>query len=512
MTRCYAYTRVSTVKQGERGISLQEQRAAIERYAGRNGIEIIEWFEERLTAAKKGRPLFTKMLKNLRQRKAGGVVIHKIDRSARNLRDWAELGELIDAGVAVHFANESVDLFSRGGRLSADIQAVVASDYVRNLREETLKGIYGRLKQGLYPFGAPLGYLNAGGGNLKTPDPVRGPLVSQAFELYATGRYTLETLIEELHRRGLRNRRGGSLTRSSLSGLLNNPFYTGLIRIGTTGNTFEGKHAPLIQMALFKQVQARLARRTRVGKWTHDFVFRGLFTCSLCGRMLTGERQKGHTYYRCHTSDCPTRGFREEVLEDAVLQTWPPIAITDAEKRRLAAHLDFIDSRHGENESERMNQLRMQHGAIKSRIERLVDALVDGHLDKPTFEVRKTGLLEEQRLLEDALRSDKPSSAPAKAVVLEAFELASMAQQSYALGNLAARREMVIRLCSNRTVTGKQIVVEPHPALRVLASRHVVQGGGPNRYVVRTSMKDAWKMMMWAKRWSQRQKSKTSEE
>ncbi len=509
MTQCYAYTRVSTVRQGERGVSLQEQRSAIENYAQRHDIDIIEWFEECLTAAKKGRPLFTRMLKSLRQRKAEGVVIHKIDRSARNLRDWAELGELIDVGVAVHFANESVDLFSRGGRLSADIQAVVASDYVRNLREETLKGIYGRLKQGLYPFGAPLGYLDAGGGKIKTPDPVRGPLVSQAFELYASGRYTLDTLIEVLHRRGLRNRRGGLLTKSSMSDLLNNPFYTGLIRIGTTGKTFEGKHTPLIQMVLFKQVQARLARRTRVAKWMHDFVFRGLFTCSLCGRMLTGERQKGHAYYRCHTSGCPTRGFREEVLEDALLKAWPPIAVTAGEKSRLAAHLDFIESRDGENESERLNQLRVQLGAVKSRIERLVDALVDGHLDTPTFEVRKTGLLEEQRLLEDALRGDKPTSAPARAVVLEAFELASVAQQSYALGNVAARREMVIRLCSNRTVAGQKIVVEPHPVLRVIANRRVVQGGGPNRYVVRTSMKDAWKMMMWAKRWSKRQNRNT---
>jgi len=34
--------------------------------------------------------------------------MHKIDRSARNLRDWSDLGELIDRGIAVHFAHESV--------------------------------------------------------------------------------------------------------------------------------------------------------------------------------------------------------------------------------------------------------------------------------------------------------------------------------------------------------------------------------------------------------------------
>ena len=47
-------------------------------------VEIIQWFEERKTAAKTGRPEFTRMLKLLRARKAQGVVIHKIDRSTRN--------------------------------------------------------------------------------------------------------------------------------------------------------------------------------------------------------------------------------------------------------------------------------------------------------------------------------------------------------------------------------------------------------------------------------------------
>src|ERR1700687_4437633 len=156
MRKFFGYVRVSTAKQGE-GASLAAQRDAISRLAERSQLEVTEWFEELETAAKRGRPLFDRMLKSLRQGKAEGVIIHKIDRSARNLKDWADLGELIDHGVEVHFANESLDLQSRGGRLSADIQAVVAADYIRNLREEAKKGIYGRLKQGFYPGRAPIG-------------------------------------------------------------------------------------------------------------------------------------------------------------------------------------------------------------------------------------------------------------------------------------------------------------------------------------------------------------------
>ncbi|WP_350163454.1 recombinase family protein, partial [Parvibaculum sp.] len=53
MKKYVAYIRVSTQKQGQTGVSLQEQRAAIERYAEINRLQIETWYEERETAAKR---------------------------------------------------------------------------------------------------------------------------------------------------------------------------------------------------------------------------------------------------------------------------------------------------------------------------------------------------------------------------------------------------------------------------------------------------------------------------
>ena len=176
---CFAYTRVSTVKQGD-GVSLEAQREAITVFAEKHGLSVTRWYEEKETAAKRGRPVFDDLVKSLQRGEAAGLIVHKIDRSARNFSDWARVGELVDSGIDVHFAHESLDLRSRGGRLTADIQAVIAADYVRNLREECLKGVEGRLKQGIFPFAAPIGYLNKGGGKPKTPDPKRAPYVRRA--------------------------------------------------------------------------------------------------------------------------------------------------------------------------------------------------------------------------------------------------------------------------------------------------------------------------------------------
>lgn len=470
MRRCYGYIRVSTARQGEHGVSLQEQRAAIERYAHRTDIQIVEWFEERITAAKQGRPLFSRMLKLLRSNAADGVVIHKIDRSARNLRDWADLGNLIDLGVNVHFANESVDLRSRGGRLSADIQAVVAADYVRNLREETQKGITGRLRQGLYPFAAPIGYTDNGPGKVKTIDPFRGPLMREAFRLYTTGAYSLESLAAELNRRGLRSNRDKPIIRKQLSVALNNPFYTGLMRIRRTGETYDGKHEPLIPPSLFRAVQAVLSGRVRSTAWREEFLLRGLFRCSLCQRLLTGERQKGVVYYRCHTRTCPTKCFREDILEKALLESWPPIARTDEEKDRIGALLDALVAGEKDTEASRRAEIEMKLGAARARLDRLTDALIDGNLDKESFDIRKASLLEEQGLLREALEGvTQPSEDKTRR---ELFELAFSAQQSYEMADPSEKREMVIRLSSNRSVDGKDVVIEPHPALHALENRH----------------------------------------
>ena len=306
---------------------------------------VSRWFEERETAAKKGRPIWNEMLKLLRKGTAQGVVIHKIDRSARNLKDWADLGDCIDEGIEVHFANEGLDLNSRGGRLSADIQAVVAADYIRNLREEAKKGIYGRLKQGFYPARAPIGYQDNGAAKPKTIDPVKGLFVRRAFELYATTKFSIPTLQDELFRMGLRNHAGGKVTRAGVSVMLNNPFYIGLIRIKRTKQMFQGNQEPLISKHLFDRVHDILEGRFNTRTKVHEFPFRRLIKCTGCGYSLIGELKKGRVYYRCHTKDCPTTSIREDAIESVVTTELAKLAFNVEERAYLTTRIAELKER-----------------------------------------------------------------------------------------------------------------------------------------------------------------------
>ena len=478
MKPCFGYIRVSTQKQGE-GVSLEAQKDAITRFASRNDLTITKGFEEKQTAAKGGRPIFNTMLRQLRRGVAEGVIIHKIDRAARNPRDWAMFSELPDAGVDVFVATESLDFNSRGGRLTADIQAVIAADYIRNLREETIKGLNGRLKQGLYPFRAPIGYLDNGRGQPKTPDPKKAPLIREMFDLYGSGQYSLRTLQTEINRRGLRNLNGQPLTLHGVETVINNTFYTGLITIARTGAAYDGVHEPLVPAKLFRRVQNIKAGRSGPKITRHNHLFQGLFRCGYCRGPMTPERQKGRCYYRCQRSGCPTATIREDRLEEVIVYRLHQLQL-DPE---LANRLETTWMNEGVDKSveQKATAMRLKIADEEKRLDRLTDLLLDGTIDTSTYTARqRSGRL---RLAE---LKDQLANFPDADVVAQGrrdyLELMKSLCLLYEMADPPEKREIVENAFSNRAVIGKHVDLEPHDWLERHETAQSVFECDPERY------------------------------
>ena len=485
----YGYIRVSTIRQGLQGVSLQEQKSAIERYAQLNQLTVTRWFEERETAAKQGRPVFSKMLKLLRGKAADGVIIHKIDRSARNLKDWAALGELIDHGIDIHFAHESVDLSARGGRLSADIQAVIATDYIRNLREETIKGIYGRLKQGLYPFRAPLGYLNNGSGQLKTPDPLTAPLVKEAFEIYAEGECSLNQLKNYLTEKGLRHTNGAKITINLLSYMLHNPFYMGIIYIKKSQETFIGNHEPIISKDLFDEVQDVLAGKVKKGPGKHNFLYSRLFKCRACNHSPVAERQKGHVYYRCHSHECKGTSVRQEYIDGAIKDTFADLRFDKSEVQVIDEVLEELKSEKDIERKDALQRLKLQKAALSDRLDKLTDKYVDGDIDRDVFLRRKRTCLNELKDTEDNILNWETNQKLTYQKMLKKLELSKSLYSGFIQGNESEKREMVKMYTSNRLVDVKKVLLVLESPFRELTNVFNVAFGGPCRGANRTKGK-----------------------
>lgn len=489
----FAYTRVSTPRQGEKGVSLSEQKAAIERYARQHGLDITRWFEEQQSASQTGhRPTFTQMLKLLRKGAAQGVIIHKIDRSARNLEDWADVGKLADAGMEVHFANESVDLKTVAGRLSADIQAVVAAHYSRNLREEVKKGFYGRLKQGYYPLRAPIGYLDQGSAKPKIPDPDRAPLVRLAFELYSSGAYSIPQLAREMFRRGLRNRKGGAVSVNGLAKALKNPFYIGLLRIFATGQMYQGNQEPLISASTFETVQSVLAGK-RVDRVGHTiFTYSRLVRCKTCGYSLIAELKKGHVYYRCHNrvfknpQRCPTTSIREESIEEVILNCLSEVELGEQELRLARSSIERVKQELEATRNAATNALRLQLQSTERMTAKLTDLLIEGTVDKDLFENKRRQILFEQARAKEQLAGIEQNKLAGIERIEKAVELARSPSLLFKQVPIPKRREFLKAVLSNLSASGKNVEVTLTPAFALIAERKKHTDGGPYRGTCRT--------------------------
>ena len=384
----------------------------------------------------------------------------------------------------MHFATESLDFRTRGGRLSADIQAVIAADYIRNLREECTKGINGRLKPGLCPWGAPVGYLNNGKGKPKTPDPIKAPLVRELFELYASGSYSLKSIQVEIARRGLRTPAGRPLALSGIAAILSNPFYGGILKVRSGGESHAGVHQPIISPSLFATVQS--VKDGKAGKKIsrHDHLYAGLFRCAHCKTAMIPERQKGHVYYRCHTPDCTTTAVREEAIAERLV---PVLASATLSPEQCSTAARKFAAWFGPKRDEQIRAtLGMQLAQVEQRLSRLTDGYVDRFIDQETFVTKKEALLFERGQLKSQVA--KLSESRSEADNLEKFlELLKRLAQLYETSDRAEKRQIVELTTSNRAVSGKTVSLEPQDWLLTLQNVTAVHCGAPTRVTSRMS-------------------------
>lgn len=457
MKSCYGYVRVSTVKQGD-GVSLDAQKDAILEYARRKQLTITQWWEERETAAKQGRPVFNQMVAQLKRGSAKGLIIHRIDRSARNYHDWAIISDLADSGIEFHIATESFDFGTYGGRMAADFMAVVAANYVRNLKLEIRKGQQGQLKIGLLPWAAPVGYQNNGAAKPKTPDPAAAPLVRRAFELYASGSHSIRSLVIEMAKMGLTSHGGKPLNKASIEKMLGNPFYCGIIRVRRSGQTFRGAHEPIITATLFQRVQDIKSGKTVKKLTRHNHLYRGLFQCLHCGHSLIGEIQKARVYYRCQTKGCPTKTVREDRIDRAISELLKVLLLTPDDlalaRDRLPALLV------PDNDGQEVRAFQLRRDQATARLDRLTDMLLDGLIDNAAYQAKQQALLIEQQRLSDELEVASANSV-SEQTLRKFLELATNLAQLYQSADKAEKRCIVEWATSNRLASAKSVYFEP---------------------------------------------------
>ena len=482
MKNVYGYIRVSTKKQGD-GVSLEVQKDVITNFAKTKNLNITKWFVEKKSASKGFRPEFSRMMADLYDKQADGFIAHKIDRMMRNRDDWASLNHLIDKDYEIHSASESINFKEPSGRFVADVQAAQATNYSFNLSREAKKGLYGRLKQGIFPFRAPLGYLDRGGGKIKAIDRLRAPLIQRAFQLYAQKGLSIRELIETMHKLGLRNWNGNKVAKNSMIKILKNPFYIGIMTV--KGESYQGKHKPIIDISVYNKVQEIMSGKANARVAKHDFIFRRMLNCE-CGYKLVGERQKGHVYYRCHTKSCETKSMRESKVSQLIMNFLATINLSDKEKSILFDLVSKNQEQFAIRRKEILKSINLQLGVMKNKLEKITNLLIKDLLSEDQYSIEKQKILSKERELLGQRNKVSSEKSHIYQKMQNFLELANSLEKTYELGSLSEKRELLKIVTSNLQVKAQKLLISTQSPFDILLNRDIKLSCGDTKPTPRT--------------------------
>ena len=399
-----SYLRVSTrdqaYKGGEaEGFSIPAQREANRHKAAALGAIVVKEFVDRGESAKTTqRPELQNMLEYVAENEVDYVIVHKVDRLARNREDDVEINRALgQAGVQLVSTTESIDQ-TPSGMLLHGIMSSIAEFYSRNLANEVIKGMTQKAQGGGTISKAPLGYRNirtsdSEGREVRTVaiDEERAPLIKVAFELYATGQWTVASLADHLADRGLSTVKtprvpSKPINEGKLNKLLVNPYYKGCVTF--RGAVYPGKHEALIDELTWQQVQDILmthasGERTR----DHPHYLKSTVYCRTCESRLVVQISKSKTgvyypYFMCSgrhakRTDCTQKAVLIEEVERRIEEHYVHIAL-DPEFRRQVEMMLVVELKSAKAGAE--NELR-DLARERDKLERQRDKLMQAHYE-----------------------------------------------------------------------------------------------------------------------------------
>ena len=462
------YARVSTKEQTERdgdpeGYSIPAQRDACTRRAQAMGAVIIEEFVDRGESAKTAdRPELQRMLEYIVANPVTYLIVHKIDRLARNRADDVAINVAIQsAGVQLVSVTENIDE-TPSGILLHGIMSSIAEFYSRNLANEVMKGMMQKVKSGGTPTRAPTGYLNVrsvvNGQELRgiEIDPERGPLMRWAFEAYASEKWTVRTLTDELAARGLRSVPGPTtpsmpLATANVQRLLRNPYYMGIVRY--RGLLYQGRHEALVSPEIWQRVQELLAARNIAGEKQreHPHYLKGSVYCGTCGsRLIVSHAKNRHgtvyRYFICvgrqqKRTACLQQAVRIDQVEEVVANAYAKIRLTAEQADSVRDFiLDEIAKLRKETSSER-ERLKRRVNTLSREQQKVLDAHYADAIPLDLLKKEQARITAEMVSAKARLEAVEGSFKDAEANLTKALELARDCEAAYRESSDKVRRQ-----------------------------------------------------------------------
>jgi len=307
--RVALYARFSSDNQ--RSESIDAQIRAMTSYCQQHNFVIVNTYvDEAKSATTDKRPSFQKMISDSHDKTFDILLVHKLDRFARNRYDSAVYKrELKKNGVTVYSVLENLDDSPESIMMEAVLEGM-SEYYSQNLAREVMKGMRETAMQCKHTGGCPpLGYDVDDVSKHLIINEAEAEIVKLIFDMYSKG-YGYSAILETLHLKGCKTKKGNDFAKNSLYSILTNPKYQGVYiynrssakSVAGTRNTHlykddeeliivEGGCPQIVSKEVYANVQKRITENKHKGARLNTkecYLLSGKVYCKECGRAMVG--------------------------------------------------------------------------------------------------------------------------------------------------------------------------------------------------------------------------------
>lgn len=459
------YARKSSESEDRQVASIDSQIDELTKLAQRDNLEVIDILAESQSAKAPGRPVFNNAITRIHNNEAQGIICWKLDRLARNPVDGGNINWMLQQGMIRHIKTHERSYFPTDNVLMMSVEFGMANQFIRDLSQNSKRGLRAKAERGWYPTYATLGYmhnpLKRKGEKEIIIDPERFDLVKKMFDLMLTGNYFPPKVLEiATDQWGLRNRLGKKVARSTIYRIFNDPFYYGMFEYPkNSGNWYQGAHQPMIIEDQYDRIQDLLGRKGKPRPKKHHFTFTGLMTCGECGAMVTAEkkvkRQKNgnvhhYIYYHCTkriNPKCAQKCIEEKKLKDQILDVINKIQIPSEFHDWAMDELSLDNKEQAKDKNLILSNQQKAYDECLKEIKGVIGMRARQELNKETYVSRMDELNKEKARLKGLLTNTKNNQEAEK--LEKVFDFARDAKKDFESNTPERQKQLLANLGSN---------------------------------------------------------------
>lgn len=424
------YARVSTTNQAEEGYSIDGQIDSLEKYCEAMGWDVYnKYIDAGFSGGSLNRPEMTNLINDVQNGLFDTVLVYKLDRLSRNVRDTLYLIKDVFNTNKIDFVSiqENIDTSSAMGTLFLTLLSAIAEFEREQIKERMQLGKLGRAKSGKSMQWAKtsFGYDYIKETGTLSVNPYQALIVRKMFEWYLSG-MSITKLRDTLNEQYGQDKEWNYRT---VRVILSNPVYCGYNQF--KGQIFPGTHEAIISEEDFNKTQEEIKTRQRTAAQRFNprpfqakYMLSGIAQCGYCSAPLAiklgmirkdgtrlvkyeckqrhPRKAKGVTVYN-NNAKCDSGFYFKDDIEHFVL----------TEISKLQTDSDYIDKLFSNTGKETIDRdsYQKQIDNLTAKISRLNDLYIDDRISLEELQKRSSDFMAERSALEKELDADNSLKA-----------------------------------------------------------------------------------------------------